>query len=80
MDIVGVGLTTLTWSGDSYTAVAEMSLKLTDEAACEASVENADPNDHAYCEGSVYKSRAERVVEDADRDETYEESMAMCAL
>ena len=80
MDIVGVGLTTLTWSGDSYTAVAEMSLKLTDEAACEASVENADPEDHAYCEGSVYKSRAERVVEDADRDETYENAMAMCAL
>ena len=80
MDIVGVGLTTLTWSGDSYTAVTEISMKLADEAICEASVENADPEDHAYCEGSVYKSRAERVVEDADRDETYENAMAMCAL
>ena len=80
IDIVDMGRTTVTWNGNGYTAVAEMSLKLTDEAACEASVENADPNDHAYCEGSVYKSRAERVVDDADRDEIYEEAMALCDL
>ena len=80
MDIVGLGRTTLTWSGNSYTAVAEMSLKLADEASCEASLENADPEDHAYCEGSVFKSRAERIEDDADRDEVYENSMALCAL
>jgi len=80
MDLVGVGRTTLTWSGNSYTAVAEMSLKFADEASCEASLENADPDAHAYCEGSVYKSRVERVVDDADRDEVYEASMAACAL
>ena len=80
MDIVGVGLTTLTWSGNSYTAVSEISVNLENETICEQSVENADPEDHAYCEGSVYKSRAERVVDDADRDEVYEASMAACAL
>ena len=80
MDIDGVGLTTLTWNGNSYTAVAEMSVKLVDEATCEASVENADPEDHAYCEGSVYKSRAERFVDDDDRDDVYEYVMALCAL
>ena len=80
IDIVNMGRTTVTWNGNGYTAVAEMSLKLTDEAACEASVENADPNDHAYCEGSVYKSRAERVVDDADRDEIYEDAMALCSM
>ena len=80
MDIDGVGLTTLTWNGNSYTAVSEMSVKLVDEATCEASVENADPEDHAYCEGSVYKSRAERFVDDDDRDDVYEYVMALCAL
>jgi hypothetical protein len=80
MDLVGVGRTTLTWSGNSYTVVSEMSIKLENEEVCEQSVENADPEDHAYCEGSVYKSRAERVVDDADRDEVYEASMAACAL
>ena len=80
MDVAGMGRTTLTWSGNSYTAVAEMSVKLEDEETCEESVENADPDDHAYCEGSVYKSRAERVVDDADRDEIYENAMALCAL
>ena len=80
MDLVGVGRTTLTWSGNSYTAVSEISVNLENETICEQSVENADPEDHAYCEGSVYKSRAERVVDDADRDEVYEASMAACAL
>ena len=80
MDLVGVGRTTLTWSGNSYTAVSEMSIKLENEEVCEQSVANADPDDHAYCEGSVYKSRAERVVDDADRDEVYESAMAACAL
>ena len=80
MDIDGVGLTTLTWNGNSYTVVSEMSVKLVDEATCEASVENADPEDHAYCEGSVYKSRAERFVDDDDRDDVYEYVMALCAL
>ncbi|MBO7413376.1 MAG: hypothetical protein J6U20_06915 [Fibrobacter sp.] len=80
MDLVGVGRTTLTWSGNSYTAVSEMSIKLENEEVCEQSVENANPDDHAYCEGSVYKSRAERVVDDADRDEVYESAMAACAL
>ena len=80
MDVAGVGRTTVTWSGNSYTAVAEMNMRLEDEETCEESVENADPDDHAYCEGSVYKSRAERVVDDADRDEIYENAMALCAL
>lgn len=80
MDVSGVGRITLTWSGNDYTAVTEMSMKLSDEATCEASVANADPEDNAYCEGSVYKSNPVRVVKDADRDEVYDESMAMCAL
>ena len=80
MDVAGVGRTTVTWSGNSYTAVAEMNMRLKDEETCEESVENADPDDHAYCEGSVYKSRAERVVDDADRDEIYEEVMALCSM
>lgn len=80
MDVTGVARITLTWSGNDYTAVTEMSMKLSDEATCEASVANADPEDNAYCEGSVYKSNPVRVVKDADRDEVYDESMAMCAL
>ena len=80
MDVSGVGRITLTWSGNDYTAVTEMSVKLSDEATCEASVANANPEDNAYCEGSVYKSNPVRVVKDADRDEVYDESMAMCAL
>jgi hypothetical protein len=80
MDVAGVGRTTVTWSGNSYTAVAEMNMRLENEEVCEQSVANADPDDHAYCEGSVYKSRAERVVDDADRDEIYEEVMALCSM
>ena len=80
IDIVNMGRTTVTWNGNGYTAVAEMNMRLKDEETCEESVENADPDDHAYCEGSVYKSRAERVVDDADRDEIYEETMALCSM
>ncbi len=80
IDLAGVSRMTITWSGNGYTTVAEMNMRLEDEETCEESVENADPDDHAYCEGSVYKSRAERVVDDADRDEVYENVMAACAL
>lgn len=79
MDIAG-GRTVLTWSGNSYTAVSEISVRVENEAICEMAVKNADPEDHAYCEGDVYKLRAERVVDDADRDEVYEASMAACVL